>query len=118
MLLVRLADRLQDMLALDAVSPDEQRYKARETMDLYAPLASRIGIEWLKRELEDLAFRYLQPAEWADLSRRLESSLGERQAYVDEVIDILHRKLKAAGVVPVMLASVSTFGLAYFAPCS
>ena len=102
-LLVRLADRLQDMLALDAVSPDEQRYKARETMDLYAPLASRIGIEWLKRELEDLAFRYLQPAEWADLSRRLESSLGERQAYVDEVIDILHRKLKAAGVVPVRL---------------
>ena len=102
-LLVRLADRLQDMLALDAVSPEEQRYKARETMDLYAPLASRIGIEWLKRELEDLAFRYLQPAEWADLSRRLESSLGERQAYVDEVIDILHRKLKAAGVVPVRI---------------
>ena len=105
-LLVRLADRLQDMLALDAVSPEEQRYKARETMDLYAPLASRIGIEWFKRELEDLAFRYLYPAEWADLSSRLESSLGERQTYVDEVIDILHRKLKAAGVVPVLAGLV------------
>ena len=102
-LLVRLADRLQDMLTLDKFSPDEQRYKARETMDLYAPLASRIGIEWLKRELEDLAFRYLFPEEYADLSSRLESSLGERQEYVEEVIDILHRKLKAAGVVPMRI---------------
>ena len=56
-LLVKLADRLQDMLNLDAVDEEERRAKARETMDLYAPLASRIGIEWLKRELEDLAFK-------------------------------------------------------------
>lgn len=102
-LLVKLADRLQDMLSLDAVSDEERRLKARETMDLYAPLASRIGIEWLKRELEDLSFRYLLPAEFADLAAHMESNLAERQAYVDEVIGILHQKLKASKIVPVRI---------------
>ncbi len=102
-LLVKLADRLQDMLSLDAVGEDERRTKARETMDLYAPLASRIGIEWLKRELEDLAFRYLLPVEFADLAAHMESSLAERQRYVDEVLNILQQKLKAAKIVPVRI---------------
>lgn len=102
-LLVKLADRLQDMLSLDALDEEERRSKARETMDLYAPLASRLGIEWLKRELEDLAFKYLFPVEYADLISHLENTLGERQAYVDEVIEILHRKLKASKVIPVRI---------------
>ena len=102
-LLVRLADRLQDMLSLDKVDEEERRVKARETMDLYAPLASRIGIEWLKRELEDLAFRYLFPVEYADLTSHLESTLAQRQAYVDEVIEILQRKLTDNKVVPVRI---------------
>ncbi|WP_448871105.1 RelA/SpoT family protein [Desulfobulbus propionicus] len=102
-LLVKLADRLQDMLNLDAVDEEERRTKARETMDLYAPLASRIGIEWLKRELEDLAFRYLLPAEFADLAAHMESTMAERQTYVDEVIGILHQKLKANKIVPVRI---------------
>ncbi len=102
-LLVKLADRLQDMLSLDAVDEDARRTKARETMDLYAPLASRIGIEWLKRELEDLAFRYLLPVEYADLAAHMESTLSERQKYVDEVLTILHQKLTAAKIVPVRI---------------
>ena len=103
-LLVKLADRLQDMLALDGVEDEEERrYRARETMDLYAPLASRIGIEWLKRELEDLAFKYLYPAEYNDLISHLENTLGERQAYVEEVIEILDRKLRASKIVPVRI---------------
>ena len=102
-LLVKLADRLQDMLTLDAVEVEEQRYKAREPMDLYAPLASRIGIEWLKRELEDLSFKYLFPVEYADLTTHLESTLGERQAYVDEVLEILNDKLRASKIVPVRI---------------
>lgn len=102
-LLVKLADRLQDMLSLEAADEEERRIKARETMDLYAPLASRIGIEWLKRELEDLAFRYLLPVEYTDLAAHMESTLAERQVYVDEVIDILHQKLKANKVVPVRI---------------
>lgn len=102
-LLVKLADRLQDMLNLDAVAEEERRAKSRETMDLYAPLASRIGIEWLKRELEDLSFKYLLPVEYADLTAHLESTLAERQAYVDEVIEILHEKLRANKIVPVRI---------------
>ncbi|MDD2463676.1 MAG: bifunctional (p)ppGpp synthetase/guanosine-3',5'-bis(diphosphate) 3'-pyrophosphohydrolase [Desulfobulbus sp.] len=102
-LLVKLADRLQDMLSLESVDEAERRTKARETMDLYAPLASRIGIEWLKRELEDLAFRYLLPVEFADLAAHMESTLSERQVYVDEVINILHQKLKAANIVAVRI---------------
>ena len=102
-LLVKLADRLHDMLSLDEVDEEERRSKARETMDLYAPLASRIGIEWIKRELEDLSFKYLQPAEYADLAAQLESTTGERQAYVDEVIGILADKLRANKIEPVRM---------------
>ena len=102
-LLVKLADRLQDMLNLAVAAEDEQRYKARETMDLYAPLASRIGMEWLKRELEDLSFAYMYPDEYQDLATRLESTLGERQIYVEEVIGILNAKLKANKVIPIRI---------------
>ena len=97
-LLVKLVDRLQDMFLLDMVDRETQQEMARETMDLYAPLASRIGIDWLKRELEDLAFKYLYPEEHADLAGRLENSLDERQEYVDEVITILHGKLAESNI--------------------
>ncbi|WP_028585149.1 RelA/SpoT family protein [Desulfogranum mediterraneum] len=102
-LLVKLADRLQDMLTLDVVDEEVRRHKARETMDLYAPLASRLGIDWLKRELEDLAFKYLFPTEYEDLVSHLEDTLEERQAYVEEVIGILYQKLRVNQVVPVRI---------------
>ncbi len=93
-LLVKLIDRLLDMFLLDMVEREKQVDVARETMDLYAPLASRLGIDWLKRELEDHAFKFLYPEDYYELSNKLESSLDERQKYVDEVIAILHEKLK------------------------
>jgi GTP pyrophosphokinase len=96
-LLVKLADRLQDMCVLEAVDKKMQREIARDTMDLYAPLAGRLGIDWMKRELEDLAFKFLYPDEFMELSRTLESSLAERQIYVDEVIGILREKLNGSG---------------------
>ncbi|MBM9605394.1 RelA/SpoT family protein [Desulfopila inferna] len=99
-LLVKLADRLQDMCVLEAVDREKQREVAGETMDLYAPLAGRLGIDWMKRELEDLAFKFLHTDEFAELSRKLESSLEERQIYVDEVIGILNEKLHASGIKP------------------
>lgn len=102
-LLVKLVDRLQDMFLLDMVDRETQVEMARETMDLYAPLASRIGIDWLKRELEDLAFKYLYPLEYADLAGRLENSLDERQEYVDEVIAILHEKLADNSITPMRI---------------
>ncbi len=102
-LLVRLADRLQDMVTLAPAPEEVRRHVARETMDLYAPLASRLGIDWMKRELEDHAFAYLFPSEYKDLTTHLESSLAERQAYVDELIAILHEKLKKNNIVPLRI---------------
>jgi guanosine-3',5'-bis(diphosphate) 3'-pyrophosphohydrolase len=99
-LLVRLIDRLQDMLLLDLVDRQKQLEVARETMDLYAPLASRLGIDWLKRQLEDFAFKFLYPAEYEDLNTKLESSLTERQSYVDEMIAVLYDKLQQGDVSP------------------
>lgn len=102
-LLVRLADRLQDMVTLGTAPEELRRHVARETMDLYAPLASRLGIDWMKRELEDYSFAYLFPLEYKDLTSHLESSLAERQAYVDEVIAILYDKLKENNIYPLRI---------------
>ena len=102
-LLVKLADRLQDMITLHTSDEQRRRQVARETMDLYAPLASRLGIDWLKQELEDLSFQYLFPVEYADLTRQLESTLAEQEAYVDEFIGILRKKLKDNNVEPIRI---------------
>ncbi len=102
-LLVKLADRYQDMLALGSSDEERQRNVASETKDLYAPLASRLGIDWLKRELEDLSFQYINPIEYAELSSRLKDSLTQRQIYVDEVINIIDKKLKESDVEPVQI---------------
>ena len=66
---------------------------AQETLELYAPLASRMGIDWMKRELEDIAFKFLYTDEYTDITSRIESSTADRENYVKEVIDILRQKL-------------------------
>jgi GTP pyrophosphokinase len=100
-LLVKLADRLQDMLSLGKSDEDRRRQVARETIDLYAPLASRLGIDWMKRELEDLSFQYLFPVEYADLTSHLENNLSEREVYVEKVIGILQEKLRENKISPI-----------------
>jgi len=102
-LLVKLVDRLTDMFLLDMVDRELQVEMARETMDLYAPLASRLGIDWLKQELEDRSFKFLYPDEQAELSTKLESSLEERQKYVDEVITILQETLAENDIKPMRI---------------
>ena len=102
-LLVKLADRLKDMCSLESKDSDYRREMARETMDLYAPLASRLGIDWLKRELEDQSFRYLHPDEYIELAAKLESSFAERQKYVDEVVNIIKEKLAENKIFPVRI---------------
>jgi len=97
-LLIKLADRFDDMKSLEYLPRERQLEVARETLDLYAPLASRLGIDWLKRELEDLAFSFLHPEEFADLAGRIETSLEDRQQYVDEVKAILYAKLHEFGI--------------------
>ncbi|MDH3348341.1 MAG: bifunctional (p)ppGpp synthetase/guanosine-3',5'-bis(diphosphate) 3'-pyrophosphohydrolase [Desulfobulbaceae bacterium] len=100
-LLVKLADRLQDMLSLDGLDEKKQRQVAGETKDLFAPLASRLGIDWMKRELEDLCFQYLFPREFEDLVARMSSSTEQRTAYVADFIDTLNKKLTANNIHPV-----------------
>ncbi len=98
-LLVKLADRLHDMRSFALNDWTRELALAQETMELYAPLASRLGIDWMKRELEDLAFSFLHPDEYQDLRQRVASSTADREAYVEEVIGILRRKLAENNVV-------------------
>lgn len=93
-LVLKLADCLHDMQSLHHVAPEKQLEFSHETMDLYAPLASRLGIDWIKRELEDLAFSYIHPEEYRNLQSRMKTSLVDREHYVEEVKEILTAKLK------------------------
>lgn len=97
-LLVKLADRIHNMRTLDHMKPEKQERIARETLDIYAPLANRLGIGWLKSELEDLAFKYLDPVEHAALTQRIQSKVKEREKFIQEVVDLLRGRLDEAGI--------------------
>jgi GTP pyrophosphokinase len=97
-LLIKLADRLHNMRTLDFMADESSRRIAQETLDIYAPLAHRLGIHWMKRELEDLAFRTLKSGAAGDLEARLSSKREARQVYIEEVIDIISERLAGAGL--------------------
>jgi guanosine-3',5'-bis(diphosphate) 3'-pyrophosphohydrolase len=84
-ILVKLADRLDNMRTLQFMSRDKQERIARETREIYAPLANRLGIQWMKVELDDLAFKFLDPQEWEELHGKMEGTEAQRQAYITEV---------------------------------
>ncbi len=84
-ILVKLADRVHNMRTLQFMSRDKQERIARETREIYAPIANRLGIQWMKVELEDLAFKYLEPQEWENLRAQMEGTEAERGAYIQEV---------------------------------
>ena len=96
--LVKLADRTHNMRTLSYLSPNKRREIAAETLDIYAPLAHRLGIYWLKSELEDNALRYLHPEVYRQLKRDIAKKKAERAAYIDEVISILQAKLDHARI--------------------
>lgn len=97
--LVKLADRLHNMRTLHHMSFEKQERIATETLDIYAPLASRLGINWLKVELEDLSFRFSNPEAYYDLGQKVKQKKNEREKYIDdvkkEIFDELSQKLKA-----------------------
>ncbi|MCL2655102.1 MAG: bifunctional (p)ppGpp synthetase/guanosine-3',5'-bis(diphosphate) 3'-pyrophosphohydrolase [Coriobacteriia bacterium] len=97
-ILIKLADRLHNMRTLDALPPDRQLYKARETMEIYAPLAHRLGISQIKWELEDLAFSYLEPVKYEQVARLVQESRLEREAYSEAVMQQLHHELGRVGI--------------------
>ncbi|MBI5491071.1 MAG: bifunctional (p)ppGpp synthetase/guanosine-3',5'-bis(diphosphate) 3'-pyrophosphohydrolase [Deltaproteobacteria bacterium] len=97
-LLLKLADRLHNARTLEHLSEERRERIAQETLDVYAPLANRLGIDWLKGELEDLSFRYLQPAEWTDLSARVEKTRKQRERFIQEMTRTLSELVAAHGL--------------------
>ncbi len=95
-LMIKLADRLHNMRTLSCMPEEARQRIAQETMDIYVPLAHRLGIHWMKQELEDLAFRELQPHVVEELERQLTGGGEERDKYIDEVIGIISCKLREA----------------------
>ena len=97
-LIVKLADRLHNMRTLDYVPPEKRQRIARETMDIYAPLAGRMGMQEIRSELEDLSFRALEPEKYAALSERL-TAMRERNAKIVETIAAdLRARFEAEGI--------------------
>ncbi len=96
--LIKLADRLHNMRTLQYLSPENQVKISQETLDIYAPLANRLGIEWIKTELEDLAFRYLHPEEYRGLAEEVAGGKMEREKYIQEVSSLISDKLSSYGL--------------------
>ncbi|MGC8907876.1 MAG: RelA/SpoT family protein [Desulfomonilaceae bacterium] len=92
-LLVKLADRLHNMRTLHYMPPEAQKRIASETMEIYAPLAARLGIYWMWTELEDLSFRYIDPERYNYIKDRLQETLKQREGYVNNVLQIIREKL-------------------------
>ncbi len=99
-LLVKLADRTHNMRTLDHMKIETQERIAQETIDIYAPLANRLGIQWVKTELEELSFKYLRPTDFADLTARIAAISREKEKFVSEVVGIIREKLEAQGLKP------------------
>ncbi|ACD96000.1 RelA/SpoT family protein [Trichlorobacter lovleyi] len=92
-ILVKLADRLHNMRTLQFQPDTKQRSISRETMDIYAPIAHRLGISWIKTELEDLSFRYLQPDVYFDLATKIQRKKQERESFIHEIQEAIRQKL-------------------------
>ncbi len=97
-IIIKLADRLHNMRSLEFLPPEKQQYISRETLDIYAPLAGRLGISFFKCELEDLAMKYLYPKEFEDIVSRTQEIRKQSQVFLDEICKILTNKLKEMGL--------------------
>ncbi|MGE5469011.1 MAG: RelA/SpoT family protein [Ignavibacteria bacterium] len=97
-ILIKLADRLHNMRTLDALRADKRRRVARETIEIYAPIANRIGFNTLYRELQELAFRHLYPVRYRVLSKALKAARGNRREVVGKILDAIKKRLPEAGL--------------------
>ena len=103
-IVIKLADRLHNMRTLSALKEDRRIFKSRETLEIYAPIAHRLGIGSIKWELEDLAFYYLEPAKFKQISRLVAESRNERETYLASVIETLNTELARVGIVDAHIA--------------
>lgn len=94
--LIKLADRLHNMRTLEYLGEAKRQQIAQETLEIYAPLANRLGVGWMKNELEDLCFKYLKPDAYAWLTTRVAKHDEERQQYIAEVIHLVRKALAEA----------------------
>ncbi|WP_194190706.1 RelA/SpoT family protein [Clostridium chrysemydis] len=97
-IIIKLADRLHNMRTLKYMSKEKQKIKAKEVLDIYAPLAHRLGMSKIKWELEDLSFRYLHEEEYYDLVKAIAEKRVEREEYIESVINDLYDKLDESGI--------------------
>lgn len=98
MVLVKLADRTHNMRTLQYMPPEKQKRIARETMEIYAPIAHRLGIHWLKSELEDECFMYLSPEKYERVKSQIREKTIERQEYECHVVKVLESQMKEGGL--------------------
>ncbi len=97
-ILVKLADRLHNMRTLQYMKPEKQKEKARETMDIYAPIAHRLGISKIKVELDDLSLKYLKPDVYYDLVEKIALKKHVREAFVANIVAEVSEHIEAAGI--------------------
>jgi GTP diphosphokinase / guanosine-3',5'-bis(diphosphate) 3'-diphosphatase len=96
--IIKLSDRLHNMRTLGALPPEKRRVIAQETLDIYAPLAHRLGVAEVKWQLEDLAFRYLEPRAYHRIARLVAGKRAEREAFIADVSDKLSQEMEKAGI--------------------
>src|SRR3989338_5911817 len=92
-IMIKLADRLHNMRTLSVLAPEKRLKIAQETMDIYVPIANRLGIGWIKIELEDLSFNYQKPDAYKELEERLATEKEERERYIQKVKAIIEKRL-------------------------
>src|SRR5678809_773923 len=97
-ILIKLADRLHNMRTLDAVVPAKRRRVARETMEIYAPIANRLGLNTLYHELQELAFSHLYPGRYKVLAKATGAARGNRREMIGKTLDAIKRKLAEGGL--------------------
>lgn len=97
-IVIKLADRLHNMRTLAALREDRRIFKSRETLEIYAPIAHRLGVNSIKWELEDLSFFYLEPNKYKQVSRMVTDSRADRESYLGDVIGILRSEMEKVGI--------------------
>ncbi len=97
-ILIKLADRLHNMRTLQFQTPEKQKEKARETLDIYSPIAHRLGISKIKVELDDLSLKYLEPEVYKDLSEKISLRKEAREAFVDSIVREVRSHMETAGI--------------------
>jgi GTP pyrophosphokinase len=112
-ILVKLCDRLHNMRTLGFQPNEKQRVIAKETLDIYAPLAGRLGIHWIKSSLEDLCLYYLEPDTYEEIKTGLARRSGERERFIDDVRQVLSTKLNEAGIEPTVKGRHKHFNSVY-----